>query len=196
MKEFNFDSGAWSPAPWNELNGIQLGTIREKSRFKVLHDGEAVYFAVESELPESIRFTACGQDGPCWGQDCLELILDPFGSREKYYHFIFNPLPDSRYDAAAGFISDVLHPGYGKEDASWNGKWEYANFRQGNRWSALVRIPFTTLDVKAPAKGSLWTLNVARESYRTRQPELSSWSPNLETMSFSDMESFGEAVFE
>ena len=196
MKEFNFESGAWHSAPWNELNGIQLGIIHEKSRFKVLYDDNAIYFAIESELPESIQFTACGQDGPCWRQDCLDLFLDPFGSRERCYHFIFNPVPDSRYDAAAGFITDALHPKYGKDDTSWNGKWEYANLRQGNRWSALVRIPFETLGVRMPEKGTFWTLNVARASLRTRQAELSSWSPNLETMSFQDKESFGDAVFE
>lgn len=106
-QNFDFNSGVWKRAKWHELNGIQLGAIQEKSRFKALYDAEAVYFGIETELPENIRFTPCGQDGPCWGQDCLELILDPFGSREKYYHFIFNPVPGSRYDAAAGFITDV-----------------------------------------------------------------------------------------
>lgn len=195
-QSFDFNSGAWKQAKWHELNGIQLGAIQEKSRFKAVYDTEAVYFGIETDLPENVKITPCGQDGPCWGQDCLELILDPFGSREKYYHFIFNPVPESRYESATGFITDVLHPEYGKPDVGWNGQWEYFTQRTGNRWYALVKIPFAALGVKTPAPGTHWTLNVGRESFRTRQPELSSWSPNLETMSFHDRDSFGEAVFE
>lgn len=195
-QSFDFNSGAWKQAKWHELNGIQLGVIQEKSRFKAVYDTEAVYFGIETDLPENVKITPCGQDGPCWGQDCLELILDPFGSREKYYHFIFNPVPESRYESATGFITDVLHPEYGKPDVGWNGQWEYFTQRTGNRWYALVKIPFAALGVKTPAPGTHWTLNVGRESFRPRQPELSSWSPNLETMSFHDRDSFGEAVFE
>ncbi len=192
----NFESGAWSKAEWHPLNGIQMGSIKEQTRFKVIYDAQHIYFGLETELPASQQFNAAGRDGKCWGQDCLELVIDPFGSREKYFHLIINPVEKSNYDSAFGLIDDPLNPLYNQADRSWNGTWQYFNKRIGDKWFAMFKIPFADFGVTTPEKGTNWTLNVGRESFRTKHPELSLWSPNFETMSFHDRESFGEAIFE
>lgn len=194
---FAFDSAPWSGQPWQELNGIQLGEIAEKSRFKVLYDRKNLYFAVETDLPDERKIHPCGDDGAAWGQDCIEIFLDPNGRREIYYHLIYNPVPDSRYDAAFGLIKDPLHPKFNLPDPAWNGAWKVESLRQTGKWYSLVKIPFSILACEPPAKGSRWTMNIGRES---RPPdlhhELSLWSPNLEALSFHDRETFGEVLFE
>ena len=200
LSKTDFTTGGWSKANWEVLNGIQLGDIEEKSRFKVIRDNENFYVGIETDLGADRTITAVGHDGPCWGQDCLELIIDPQGVREEYFHFIFGPVADSFYEAAFGLIKDPIDPGFNKSDPSWNGKWEYLSTRKGDKWYGFARIPFASLGVSEPAAGTIWTFNVGRESFKNAKkgsvgPELSLWSPNLETMSFRDRDSFGELTF-
>ena len=203
VKFEDFNKGAWAAAPWHKLNGIQLGDVSEQTRFKMLYDAENLYVAVESDLPDSRTHTAFGHDGPAWREDAIELVLDPAGNRLNYYHFIYNPVANSCYDSAVGFIKDVLDPRYNKADSSWNGNWKYEFKRQNNKWYAMIALPFADFKVK-PASGMIWTLNVGREIHipvgkgrsSTTVRELGLWSPSLESLSFHDKDSFGEAVFE
>ena len=199
----DFNKGAWAIAPWHKLNGIQLGEVSEQTRFKMLYDEKNLYVAVESDLPDDRPHTAFGADGPAWREDAIELVLDPAGNRLNYYHMIYNPVANSHYDSAVGFIEDVLDPRYNKADPSWNGNWTYVSKRQNNKWYSMVTVPFADLKVK-PASGMTWTLNVGREIHipvgkgRSSKSvrELGLWSPSLESLSFHDKDSFGEAVFE
>ena len=199
----DFDKGAWSRAPWIKMNGIQLGEVSEQTRFKTLYDADNLYIAFESDLPDNRPHKAFGSDGPCWREDAIEVVLDPAGDRLRYYHFIYNPPANSYYDSAVGFIEDVLDPRYNKADVSWNGSWTYKNVRKNNKWYSLMTIPFADLKVK-PASGMTWTMNVGREIHiptsegRSSKSirELALWAPSLESLSFHDKDSFGEAVFE
>ncbi len=198
----DFSKGTWAKAKWNHLGGIQLGAVTDKTRFKALYDSKNIYFAFESDLDQKKNFNECGQDGPCFGQDCMELLLDPTGTKNVYYHFIANPVANSRYDAAFGLITDVLDPNYNKADKSWNGQWEYATSRKNGKWYLMVTVPFATLNTKPAVPGTVWTGNFGREAFSypagasKRQIELTLWSPNLETMSFHDREAFGDLIFE
>ncbi len=64
----------------------------------------------------------------------------------------------------------------------------------------MVTVPFDALGVKAPRQGTVWTMNIGRESYtvpnKDNTPELSLWTPSLESGDFHDRNSFGEAVFQ
>ena len=199
----DFNSGAWKKAQWNTMNGIQLGAVTEKTRFKLLYDNTNVYVAFESDLAAVKQFANCGHDGPCFNQDCMDIFLDPTGTKSINYHFIANPIPNSFYDGAYGLITDVLDPGYGKRDKSWNGKWSYETTRKGDKWYLMVTIPFATLNTKPAQPGTIWTGNFGRECFepndgksRAQMRELSLWSPNLETMTFHDQETFGDLIFE
>ena len=200
----DFNSGAWAKAQWNTMGGIQLGAVKEKTRFKLLYDAKNVYVAFESDLDARKSFANCGHDGPCYNQDCIDIFLDPTGTKSVNYHFIANPIPNSCYDGAFGLITDVLDPKYNKRDKEWNGKWSYETTRKGNKWYIMVTIPFSTLNTKPAAPGAIWTGNFGREAFEIPGPgvkgrgkaELSLWSPNLETMTFHDQETFGDLIFE
>lgn len=197
---FEFDKGVWKNKPWQELSEIQLGKLVEKSRFKVTFDKENFYVAAECQLPRSKTYKQAGRDNRNWRWDCLELVIDPKGSRQTYYHLIVNPVENSFYDAAVGMITDPLHPLYGSGDPAWNGKWSYKTHREGNVWKVLFTLPFKTLACAAPTPGTKWTFNVCRQTdidpgNRMAMLELSGWSPCFEGRSFHEKSTFGELTF-
>ena len=200
------DDAAWQKIGPEELGEIGLGELKNKTSFKIGYDDAAIYFGIDCELA-NVRYLAvkpCGRDGACYRVECMEILLDPFGEREKYYHFILNPVPNSIYDARVGFITDPIHPLYGKPDKAWNGDWSYAPLidKAGKRWTAEVRIPFRTLGVSTPQPGASWTMNLGREHFplgpkaKRKGPVLSLWSPNFEEQSFHSTAAFGNLVFE
>jgi hypothetical protein len=193
----NLDAGAWKDAEFNDIGELQMGAVSDKTMFKALYDNENIYMGVSAWLPEPGEYTVRGHDGSCWSQECVEIFIDPFGSREKYFHFIYNPVDNSCYEESFGFITDPLDIRYGKPDVSWNGKWEYKNSLGSGKWNSVVKIPFSSLGVKKPEKGAVWCVNIGREHYRTGKPtEYSLWSPNFETINFCDSGAFGEIAFE
>jgi len=196
------DEAWWADAPFHELSEIGMGRLETPSRFKVAYDAEHFYVGFEAELPsadalDSIK--AVGRDGQGWKQENLEIVVDPFGERRRYCHFMLNPAPDSIFDRRFGYEDDPLHPLYGKFDRDWNGEWDYATVidRENRHWTAEVRIPFRTLGAEPPKPGAMWTLNVGRTQFfpGEEHPRYSLWSPNLEARSFHDISTFGEITF-
>jgi hypothetical protein len=198
----------WQAIKAEELNEIGMGTVVNPTLFKAAYDETGLYFGFECavENVDKLNITPLGHDGGVWANECLEIFIDPFGQREKYYHFIFNPTANSFYEARAGFIEDPYHPLHNTWDASWNGKWEYAARVDpvNKKWTAEVKIPFATLGVAKPGKGTIWTLNVGREEYEYQPGQMSKlkllelllWSPNLEERSFHSRAALGNLVFE
>jgi len=197
------DDPAWQKPGFEEMSERSMGALKNATRFKVAYGEENVYFGFvcEFDLLEPLeQVKPVGRDGAAWRQECLDIMLDPYGKREKHYQFMLNPVPNSTYDARYAFIKDREHPLYGKRDSSWNGKWQYATVidRKGKRWTAEVRIPFTTLGVDPPGPGTRWTMNVGRTEYPggyKKGPVNSIWSPNLEAGSFHDRSRFGDVIF-
>ena len=197
--DMNFTAGVWKDIPWSQLQEIQLNPLKTKTRFKAGWDAENLYVAVETELPDHRTYLPVGKDGKCWQFDCIEMVVDPWGTREKYFHFITNPVPNSTYESAVCMITDPLHPLFQSMDPSWNGPWSTLSMRGSNCWKLLITIPFSTLG-KKPAKGDMWTFNVCREAFpelgsRSHEPELSCWSPCFEAFTFHEKSTFGELHF-
>ncbi len=193
----DFSSGVWKNIPWEELSEIQLNPLKTKSRFKVAYDSQNLYTAIESDLSDIKSYLPLGKDGKCWQFDCVEMVVDPWGTREKYFHFVTNPVANSLYESAVGLIEDPLHPLFRSMDPSWNGKWSYLSKRKNNTWSLLFIIPFSTIGKKA-APGDMWCFNICREAFEkgSTQPELSCWSPCFEAFTFHEKSTFGELYFQ
>ena len=197
---------AWDGIKEETLNEIALGELKNTATIKMGYDDKYMYFGVNCKMADigKAKFDAYGHDGGVYGGECIELFLDPFGKREKFYQFIIGPVPNSYFDAQFGFITDPIHPLYNRNDKSWNGKWDYKSVidKDNNCWTAEIRIPFKTLGVEKPKPGTTWTMNLGREHYpdtighRHGDPILSLWSPNLEERKFWSLAAFGELVFE
>ena len=198
----DFEHGVWKNIPFEAVGGIQMGKTRQTTRFKMTYDNKNLYIGFNCTIPDdTIEIFAVGQDGPAWQQESIELFLGP-GGTDEFFHLIFNPIANSRYDSVNSILIDSLNPRFGTDDKVWNCDWEYKNFvdAKNKQWNSVVTIPFKSLGVTMPKPGSSWSLNIAREhffiDYRNRKDiELYLWSPNLETRGFSDRESFGELIF-
>lgn len=196
----DLDSGVWTAAEWNDINGIQLEAIKTKTRFKVLHDEENLYVGIESDLQASKTFAATGRDSSCFRTDCIDLLVDPSGMRENYYHLIWNPVPNSFHDSAKGLFKDPLDPRYADDWSGWNGEWKYENVRNGDTWLTMATIPFKTLGVSAPKPGDTWAFNIGRvaimpDTTSALSVELSLWSPNFENRKFTNPGAMGTLEF-
>ena len=198
LADFAADAGAWAGIEWQNVGGIQLGKVSDTTRFKALYDDEALYFGVETTIPDDKTYARQGHDASCWTDDCIDVLIDPTGCGERYYHFITNPVDDSRYDAACGLITDTLDPKFGKLDASWNGEWSVEHSRSRGKWRMIFRVPYSTLKARRPHVGEVWSWNVGRENPDLKRAtvELSLWNPNMESNSFESSDAFGKAVFE
>jgi len=201
------DEAPWGKAQEGDLGEIGMGKITVETRVRLLYDAKSLYLGFECEEPLADRlgsgwWKSHGRDGKIYSQDCLEILVDPIGDLAQYYHFICSAIPDSTYDAALGLHKDPIHPLYNKSDRDWNGKWTYAGHIDpgAERWSVEIAIPFKTLGVPAPDKGSIWKMNLGRERFvqnlRRGDPELFMWSPNLEERSFHSRAAFGDLVFD
>ncbi|MFH1095538.1 MAG: DUF4838 domain-containing protein, partial [Candidatus Micrarchaeota archaeon] len=201
----NIDDPAWQKVKAEEFLEIGMGELKDGTFFKMAYDAKYLYFAFDCAMTDADKLNVIprGRDGNCWAAECIEILLDPFGTRAKYYHFIFNPVPSSCYDSRYGYIQDPLDPRYTKGEVDWNGEWEYIPVieKEKKRWTAEVRIPFSTLGIEAPKPGSKWCMNIGREEYdptgKDRDKlDLSLWSPNLEERSFHSRTTFGDVFFE
>ncbi len=201
------DEAAWATAEADELGEIGMGGATVQTRVRLLYDERNFYIGFECDEPFAERLASGwwkshGRDGRIYSQDCLEILVDPIGDLQQYYHFICSAMPDSTYDAARGLHRDPIHPLYDKIDTGWDGVWRYAGTTDvdAERWTVELAIPFETLDVTAPDKGSLWKMNLGRERFVQNadrgDPELFMWSPNLEERSFHSRAAFGDLIFD
>ena len=195
---FDFDKGEWAKARWVDMKGIQLAEPTVPTRFKLLYDRDNLYVGFDGVDRHGRTYLALGQDGVCWGQDAFEIMLDVEGTRATHYHFLFNFVAGSRYDARNGGGKDIFDPDVNKPDPTWNGKWSYQVLREKGRVRVLAKISFASFPVPAPVAGTVWTGNFGREEYHDgeKDPELLLWAPNPEARNFHDRDKFGELIFE
>lgn len=196
------DKPEWNGIPFEEIGEIALAPSPSETRFKIAYDEQNLYVAFEGKLTSPTALdglTAVGRDGVAWQQENFELMLDPHGTRQTYYHFIINPLPNSSLERRFGYFDDPEHPYYEDFEWDWRGDWEYQAYldRENQVWTAEVKIPFSTFDISPPQSGDLWTINIGRNEYPEGRGTVTYlWSPNLETKTFHARTAFGELVFE
>ena len=104
------------------------------------------------------------RDGDLDEEDYLALVLDTFRDGRSGYVFAVNP---------AGARLDGLVARQGEDvDESWDAIWEAATWRDGNTWSAEIRIPVRSLIFRAGLTS--WGFNLQR--YVAFNQEVSRWA--------------------
>lgn len=201
----SLDDAAWQALSFAEVGEIGMGKPPYHTAFKIGYDAESLYIGFVGELDSAqalAEIEPVGQDGTAWRQENMELVIDPLGTRRMYYHFILNPVPNSTLDRRFGYHQEPDNLLYQKFEWDWNGDWDYAVQidEQNQRWTAEMKLPFSTLEAEPPSKGATWTLNIGRTQYlkgdgRHGQRVNYLWSPNIQSQTFHDMSAFGELVF-
>ncbi|MCM8769665.1 MAG: DUF6067 family protein, partial [Candidatus Omnitrophica bacterium] len=133
-----------------------------QSQFWVGYDDTNLYVAIKSPVyPKNRRLVSLRQrrDGGFYGDDVIEILLDPNGGRHTgsapYFYFIGN---------SAGVICHDSRemPGIGQSDLKWNGHWKFANQVDADWWTAELSIPLKDLQVEDMKNHPLWTLQFSR----------------------------------
>ena len=171
------DEPIWAKGPWNSCfsvvsaEPVEKGQARVQTRFKVLHDDEALYVGVACDEPDldGLKANASFHDGAVWGDDCIELFFDP-GKVGRYYHHLIINSQGTVFDAYAADFGLV----HGK---LWNCAFESkgATDTARKQWALEVRIPFASMKL-GEKPGNAWLFNLTRERYAGGKQELSSWT--------------------
>ena len=138
-----------------------------QTTFRVVYDAENIYFGVRAEDPDA-RKAKCRHvehDGPLWGDDCIEIFLEPERRGMEYVQVIAN-CRGAVWDGHATQMGISM-------DSSFETGASAAARIEDDHWSVEVAIPFAGLNLR-PGAGARWGMNVAREK-KTDPPKLSCW---------------------
>ena len=146
------DHPAWQRAPVHSQfveKWPQTGAApHQATRVRVLFDAQALYVGVEAldDAPARIRAPWVRHDGVNRTQDFVVVYIDAIGSRQSAQFFRVN---------AAGSLADGMHTAADdSEDFSPDFDFDAATSSHATGWTAVFRIPFSSLRFAAdPADG-------------------------------------------
>jgi len=150
-----------------------------KTEAVVLRDPTCLYIALRCHEPEMAKLVAkvTQRDGPVFGDDSVEVFLQPDPASPDYLHFATNAL-GTRFDERVF-------------EVGWNPEWKVAAARDGEGWSVEMQILFAGLGL-TPQTQETWGLNLCRTRPREGGPEHSQWSCTY--MGFHTPARFGRLI--
>jgi hypothetical protein len=124
------------------------------------------------------------RDGAVYTEDCVGYFFQPNPEEMTVYQIYVNPL-GTVFDQKITFDETMWYTA----DREWNGEYEVATQRAGDRWSVEMRIPLETIggDIEAfPA----WRTNFRRKQARTSAA--ADWQVPIDY----NPDTFGELAFD
>lgn len=190
--------GAFSFDQWKDAAGftgfvnLSNGGVSDRQTAVLLcYDDKNLYIATFAPLPNGapLKSVVDRRDGPTYGDDSIEIYLDPDNARRagQFVQFVGN---------STGYYLDLKNG-----DSGWNGDWNYKSAIQGNwrgfgqtYWVTQMAVPFQTLGRGTPVNGEKWAANFARTWYTPNQ-EFTSWAWN-DKITYGTPARFGTLQFE
>lgn len=169
----NAADDCWKSLPWNgrfRKLGVKDLPAAVQTRFKIGHDGNFLYLLAEaSELqPERIRKLRAERDSDVWNDDCIEILIDPNRSHDRFYHLAIS-------SRNVLFDEERLQGGILASPA-WNCIGIKSAVNVGmKQWTLEAAIPLLTLGIER-TDGKM-AFNIARERYTDVKPEISAFHP-------------------
>ena len=160
----------------------------EKTEVRILYTRHGVYFAIhcyDSE-PARIMATELRRDVSQDLDDHFEILIDSNHGRRGAYVFQVNPL-GTQVD---GLIVEEQGSSDGSDfDRGWDGVWTSESRIVADGWTAIVEIPFTTLNF-TDSKNVIWGLNFKR--FIRRKNEQDMWRAYRRTFGITKVSQAGE----
>lgn len=158
------DHPAWQRAPVFERFVAKYPQPGEappqRTQVRLLFDERALYVGITAfdEQPALIRRPLVRHDQVNRTQDFVVVYVDPIGSRRSAQFFRVN---------AAGSMADGLHTASDdSEDFAPDFDWDAAVAEHAGGWSAVLRLPFSSLRYAPPGQGQdtlqPWRIMVGR----------------------------------
>ncbi|MBO4304320.1 MAG: DUF4838 domain-containing protein [Lentisphaeria bacterium] len=176
------DEAAWRKAELvtNFRNYKTKADPREATKVKILYDEKNLYLYFECMMEHAWSKPVAHireRDGQVWTDDSMEVfVMPPDGD---YYHFVFNTL-GTLYDAKV-------------RSASFDYKGDLAVKVYKDRYTAELRIPLESLNVKKLESGQTWKFHFFRNC-RNLQPPASSEGTGLDGVPPHEITGFRKAV--
>jgi hypothetical protein len=170
---FLFNYGKKTDQVPSEETSVQIAYTDRELVFRfTCHDANmAVAMAPHAECPEKQYYLdALGSRTAEYYMNSFNVFLDPKHSHQDYIHLGVSPQGERSQQAFS--------------DEEWNGAWEAAVEAQEDRWTGVISIPFASLGVSTPTRGSEWGINLLR-GIRAKE-ETSIWFYILWNLPFAD----------
>ncbi|MDD2709163.1 MAG: sugar-binding protein [Verrucomicrobiae bacterium] len=166
------------------LFSSQRSEVREpfqKTTAWLAYDDDRLCIAFRCAVRSSrdIKADVRRRDGPVFGDESVEVFLNPDPNHSNYYQFGVNPL---------GCVSDARVGGNaGAVDASWTSmEWKAAARVNERDWTCEMAFPFRILEIRS----SDWRINLTRNAIRPYGEALT-WAPIKSTTGWQRPEQFG-----
>ena len=140
--------------------------VGDQTGVRLGYDDEALWiaFICHDAQAADLAATEKERDGEVYHDDCVEVFLDPTGTRKQFKHFVVNCI-GTQYDEDSG-------------DSSWHGVWEAETQTYADHWTAELRIPFASLGLGESGEvAGRWIANFNR--HNPKSGELTGWSPTF-----------------
>ncbi|MBN1555730.1 MAG: carbohydrate-binding family 9-like protein [Phycisphaerae bacterium] len=174
----NVTDSIWKILPPVELNHVAQSypaPATQATKAWVCYDDENLYiaFSCDEDSMDKIN-TAIKTGGPIWGDDCVEVFIQPDPANR----------PGNVFHAAVNSAAQKV------DESGLHEKWTCAANRWKRGWFVEMAIPFSILD-KTPILNECWGINLNR--HEGPHGENSTWAPIRS--SFHDRDRFGRIVF-
>src|SRR5467141_2707728 len=160
----------------------------EKTEVRILYTRHAVYFGIhcyDSE-PSRIIATELRRDVSQDLDDHFEILIDSTHDRRDAYVFEINPL-GTQNDGL--IVEEQGGTDGGDFDRGWDGVWTSEARITADGWTAIVEIPFTTLNFTR-STDVIWGLNFKRFIRRKNEEDL--WISYRRTFGLTKVSEAGE----
>ncbi len=155
----------------------------EKTSVRVLYDKHSLYFLINcyDTEPKRIVATELRRDADLSVDDYFTILISPNHDGRNGYEFSVNPL---------GTQADSLIADQGRvNDSNWDGVWSSSAHIDENGWTAIVSIPFSTLNFKTSQDVTLG-INFRRFIRRKNEEDL--WQSYLRIYGLERISQAGE----
>jgi len=192
----------WQGVAATELTHcLPLAGLPRSTWLQLSYDSTALYVRTESalEADSPLDLTKLARDYAVTKRESIEVYLQPVKSKDVFYHLAVGANAESKYDAASGFITDLMDPRHGKGDPTWNGDWraETSVDEKTRRLHTLFIIPFKSLSAEPPTSGTQWGANFGRNHPVARnRNDRSTWSSSFSSNAVTDASVIGQMTFE
>src|SRR5262249_10783931 len=183
----NATDDAWSSA--SEISGFKQREpfegkeATEKTSVRVLYDKHSLYFLItcNDSQPGRVVATELRRDADLSVDDYFTILISPNHDGRNGYEFSVNPL---------GTQADSLIADQGRvNDSNWDGVWSSSAKIVENGWTAIVTIPFSTLNFKTSQDVTLG-INFRRFIRRKNEEDL--WQSYLRIDALEKVSRAGE----
>jgi hypothetical protein len=164
------DDPCWEKAPVAKpfIDSYTSKPAQDQTEAYVLYDEKALYVAFKcfDSRPDQIVARETKRDGNPWGDDFVEVAVDPFKIGQFQGRNVF------KVNAIGTQFTEIR--GGRAEKTEWKGDWEAAVSRTDFGWTAEMSIPWDIMDHPSPKKPITIGINFGR--YQPRTSTFSFWS--------------------